>query len=676
MLMLKIDEQPTTKIDILHSNYKSKYSSYKNFIEFIEKIRKLYSNFSENIDLIFSKNFPFKESPQSSLYPLLLYLENHIKFQSEQFNNLSRYILKEIIETFKLLKDTNDKIEEKIYKELNELNKALKKSKLKLDENKNLYNSKMKNLEKLITEEKSMKINILSGNNDIKEKRKAINELITECKLDENKYEKSIEDVNNNLDKVREKEQMIIGFYKSSEQKRINKMKENMQALLNSFKEINNIMIKDIDDILKQIANVEIEKDIIAFEKLVEKNYKVEKNVEFVPYMPMANLDDSLRITDNKHQSNEISINYEIISTLQKNFKNISQEIDIKEEKRRFELRKLCFRLFDKEKNINFVKEDLDNLLSFIKNEKYRSYFLSYLANERTKGELKRSEKLIKDLSVILNQILILAEKEKNYNNAKNCLILSQTFYTEKGGIQIYLMDFIKDNKWIHSLQFWQEIIEIEIINDKLKFNEENPGMDRNKINEKLNSVYFSKIITYSHSMAIFNIDKKITMDLCQSLIERYKISDELKEAIFKTIEDGYNPDKKKIEDKKENDKSSKKKEESIKSNKKHSKNSKKNVIEDEWVIFNEDKNKNKKINKDNNNSDNNNSDDINNSDVIVDDFVITGNKFNKSNNDNNNNLINENIIENDNINIDENEEKKEIKEEIINKENKDNKNE
>ena len=396
--MLKTDEQPTTKIDILHQNYKSKYSSYKNFIDFIEKIRKLYSNFSENIDLIFSKNFPFKETHQSSLYPLLLNLEIHIKFQSEQFNNLSKYILKEIIETFKLLKDTNDKIEEKIYKELNELNKALKKSKLKLDENKNLYNSKMKNLEKLITEEKSMKINVLSGNNDIKEKRKAINELIAECKLDESKYEKSIEDVNSNLDKVREKEQMIIGFYKSSEQKRINKMKENMQSLLNSFKEINNIIIKDIDDSLKQISKVEIEKDIIAFEKLVEKNYKVEKNVEFVPYVPMANLNDSLRITDNKNQSNELSINYEIITIFKNNFKNISQEIDINEEKRRFELRKLCFRLFDKEQNINFVKEDLDNLLSFIEKEIYRSYFLGYFAKERTKGELKRSEKLIKEL--------------------------------------------------------------------------------------------------------------------------------------------------------------------------------------------------------------------------------------------------------------------------------------
>ena len=665
--MLKIDEQPTTKIDILHQNYKSKYSSYKNFIDFIEKIRKLYSNFSENIDLIFSKNFPFKETHQSSLYPLLLNLEIHIKFQSEQFNNLSKFILKEIIETFKLLKDTNDKIEEKIYKELNELNKALKKSKLKLDENKNLYNSKMKNLEKLITEEKSMKINVLSGNNDIKEKRKAINELIAECKLDESKYEKSIEDVNSNLDKVREKEQMIIGFYKSSEQKRINKMKENMQSLLNSFKEINNIIIKDVDDSLKQISKVEIEKDIIAFEKLVEKNYKVEKNVVFVPYVPMANLNDSLRITDNKNQSSELSINYEIITIFKNNFKNISQEIDINEEKRRFELRKLCFRLFDKEQNINFVKEDLDNLLSFIEKEIYRSYFLGYFAKERTKGELKRSEKLIKELSIILNQILILAEKEKNYNNAKNCLILSQTFYMEKGDIQIYLMDFLKDNKWIHTLQFWQEIIEIEIINDKLKFNEENPGIDRNKLQSKLNSVYFSKLLTFSHNMVIFNIEKKITMDLCQSLAERYKISDELKEMLFKSIEDGYNPDKKNkkmIEEKKEND-TNKKKAQGPKLNKKTTKNMKNNnnIIEDEWVIYSDDKNKNDKINND---SDNNNND-VNNSDVIVDDFVLTGNNINKSNN---NDLINENTIESDNININEKEEKNEIKEEKINKDN------
>ena len=161
--------------------------------------------------------------------------------------------------------------------------------------------------------------------------------------------------------------------------------------------------------------------DIIAFEKLVEKNYKVEKNVEFVPYMPMANLDDSLRITDNKSQSNEISINYEIISTLQKNFKNISQEIDIKEEKRRFELRKLCFRLFDKEKNINFVKEDLDNLLSFIKNEKYRwkqwliiILKMSLILNLQKTSSVKKMKRIIQNFMLLLISLVIIQVKLRN----------------------------------------------------------------------------------------------------------------------------------------------------------------------------------------------------------------------------------------------------------------------
>ena len=47
--MLKSEETPISKIDILHNNYKSKFSSYKKFIDFVEKFRKLYSNFSESI---------------------------------------------------------------------------------------------------------------------------------------------------------------------------------------------------------------------------------------------------------------------------------------------------------------------------------------------------------------------------------------------------------------------------------------------------------------------------------------------------------------------------------------------------------------------------------------------------------------------------------------------------
>ena len=158
--MLKSEETPISKIDILHNNYKSKFSSYKKFIDFVEKFRKLYSNFSESIELIFSKNSSFTDNQPSSLYPLLKSVESHIKWQANEFNRLSQFIHKEIIESFKFLKDSNDKIEGQLYKELTDLNKTLKKSKIKLEENHHLYDTKMKNLEKIITEVKYMKINM------------------------------------------------------------------------------------------------------------------------------------------------------------------------------------------------------------------------------------------------------------------------------------------------------------------------------------------------------------------------------------------------------------------------------------------------------------------------------------------------------------------------------------
>ena len=130
--MSKIDENSSSKIEVLHNNYKQNFQYYKKFIDFTEKLKKVYSNFAENLDLIFSKNFSFADNHQNSLSPVLCNLEFHIKYQKSEINKFVKYLSKEIIDTFKLLKESNDKVEEKIYKEIFDLNKALKKGKIKL----------------------------------------------------------------------------------------------------------------------------------------------------------------------------------------------------------------------------------------------------------------------------------------------------------------------------------------------------------------------------------------------------------------------------------------------------------------------------------------------------------------------------------------------------------------
>ena len=191
-----------------------------------------------------------KDFQESSIHPLLLNLENHLKFQANELSKLSFFINKEICEALKTMVSSNDILEDKLYKEMIELNKTLKRSKTKLKDNQNSYNSKMKNLEKSIADEKS-------GNSDVKDKKKIIMDLISDCKVEENKYEKSIEEFNNNLENVRQKEQIIIGFYKNFEEKIIKKINDNVKIIFASL-EIIIAIICTISKKLKQIYSLKM----------------------------------------------------------------------------------------------------------------------------------------------------------------------------------------------------------------------------------------------------------------------------------------------------------------------------------------------------------------------------------------------------------------------------------
>ena len=650
MLKQKTEENSNSRIEKLRNKYKSKYSCNKKFISFIEKLTKLYTNFYNELESIVSKNSLAKDFQESSIHPLLLNLENHLKFQANELSKLSFFINKEICEALKTMVSSNDILEDKLYKEMIELNKTLKRSKTKLKDNQNSYNSKMKNLEKSIADEKS--------NSDVKDKKKIIMDLISDCKVEENKYEKSIEEFNNNLENVRQKEQIIIGFYKNFEEKIIKKINDNVKIIFASFKELSMKINNNIEDTLKIMINVDFGKDLTEFDKFVEENYKAEKYAKFIPYKPNASLDDSLKVKNDQSDKKDYSINYEIISIFQNYFKNTYKKVDLPEEKRRCELRNLCIRLFDKDQNIKFTNDDLNNLLTFMEKVDYRDYFLSYLTIERTNGILYRSEKLINELSIILKQILYLAEQEKNFNNAKNCIILGQTFYMEKSIIKenvitetkkIYIMEFFKNNSWIHTLDFWYNLIEMQIINDKEKLSKEHPNMDKSLMENKLKNIYFSSILTFTHNMEVFGMEKKQTLELCKNLTERYKLSDDLKNILIKSVEDSYDPEKKKIKEKQEIE------------NKRNSNKSKKKNMEDDWVVYN----------KDTQTKENKN--DQPETDIMVDDFVVTGNDNeikNINNNDininnNENNIINNNSIKED-FKKDENKEKKDKNKENI----------
>ena len=193
-------------------------------------------------------------------------------------------------------------------------------------------------------------------------------------------------------------------------------------------------------------------------------------------------------------------------------------------------------------------------------------------------------------------------------------------------------MELFKNNSWIHTLDFWYNLIEMQIINDKEKLSKEHPNMDKSLMENKLKNIYFSSILTFTHNMEVFGMEKKQTLELCKNLTERYKLSDDLKNILIKSVEDSYDPEKKKIKEKQEIE------------NKRNSNKSKKKNMEDDWVVC--DKDTQTKENKN----------DQPETDIMVDDFVVTGNDNeikNINNNDininnNENNIINNNSIKED----------------------------
>ena len=143
----------------------------------------------------------------------------------------------------------------------------------------------------------------------------------------------------------------------------------------------------------------------------------------------------------------------------------------------------MCERIFKFGNNVVFSPEEKNELLGFLDNRSFRNYFILVLTKQRTKGRFKRSESLVRDLSELLLKILEIAENEKDYESAKNCLILSQTYYYDKNEdkkkkdnkndkeIKVYLFEFIKNHKWLKNLEFWNglisQMIEREIKNVK-----------------------------------------------------------------------------------------------------------------------------------------------------------------------------------------------------------------
>ena len=423
-------------------------------------------------------------------------------------------------------------------------------------------------------------------NKFIKDEQSIYEKVLLNYDLYNEEKEKMIQIKNTFIDKMR----VFEDLFKSEivEKSEIKIDKEAMGEALKDFEDYKIVLSetnkKRMDfnksqyELLKFYQNLFMEKEANLYEKINANFYMVEKNANDINSVIVEKMKDKKKI-DQKEYIKEIASLYlskekpeDEIKTISYNLKHkpfavnndctpeeiiqatqISDEIikkmrkylsenfpntDLQIQESLIDLPDIINKFFDLE--LELTTEEKSEILKLIKDDiKIYPQMITLLSRLRGNSKLYKSQLHIEFLVDILNEILIITENKKDYDAAKNCILLSQTYFLkdEKTNQKTYLFEKIKNNKWINSIEFWNVLISNQLKKQFKRFEslypEENLNLENNNTNipqkykGRVKEILFSCLLTQISNIIDLQIDKKIILKLLDGFINKYQYLDE-----------------------------------------------------------------------------------------------------------------------------------------------------
>ena len=476
---------------------------------------------------------------------LTLNLQNIEIFQDElHIHNLIESLHKGILEKFeessKTLNEINSHFlkyidnlteEMQIYKEFRSVYEKLEQQKEKLKKSEDIYHKTGKEMEYKIRQFVQNNIGCLEQIKQNEYLMEELEQIIYPPNLAHQSYEKNWNITND-----------LIGIYNQKQCKFFNFLPEIVakddvfyfslvNALVNSL-ENENKKTKDEINRLKDSKNLEKKENKNTLKILVEEyeKNKIEEKKKIFQHYPTE-----LKFSNCKNKK-EFEIYFYSIDMIKKYLDNsIYPNYDYDTEFKNFKINDLTKQLFAN--NNEEIPKNLQEDFSFLIEDPsvYHTFFV-ILSKFRAKGSFALTKSLITLLGDSFEKVLSKSKKNKLYDNVKNCIILSQTYYYEDDRKQkIYIFEFIKNNKWLKSAKFWRNFILYMIEKDLERFNN-----DKEKDLKKLGEVVFSQLLTFSSNMKSFEIDKRIIVKIIDEFIEKYNyISESNLKLIYGVIIQG-----------------------------------------------------------------------------------------------------------------------------------------
>ena len=592
------------KIDYLHERYNREHNHISNFLDMMSKYQLACFEFSKQITNILNKNYILSESNTSTLYRSMQNYYKVLLIHSNAFKETFESIKINLMPVTKSISDSFQK-EKEMYNSYVKTRTIYINNKTNLEKIKKEFNQKSKDCETLVYNAKKAKIFSTATPEQINKMENKASENLANTALFEDKYVQALNEANKSRENEINSQKKLQSYYHNIDTDYYGKIRMMTGFFISCLKRMFSTISVEIDDLNETFNKINIEQDINDFVQKFKTNAKPDSIIKYVPYKPAPEIVSNSIINSNANDKNNLIVSYEVIVVFKKLFKFIRSDLDMEEEKKKNRFRILTYKIFSQADNVSFTQKELSEILLLLKQKTYRSYILTILAKSRTKG-FKKSEKLINDLAEIINYILDLEEKEKDLNMALACITLGETFYYEKINKfsnkteKKYLIEGIKENKWVSTIEFWNGIINLMIQKEVEKSSDiKNNEKDKKKV---FNQIVYTQIFTYSNNMLEYNINKNDICTLVENLSNKYQLQKEDYDKIINNINKKdiiIEKNEKKIKEKKkeenEDKKESKKEDEKEEDNKEEDKKDK--IIEnDEKEEKNDDEIKNEEL--------------------------------------------------------------------------------
>ena len=526
--------------DNLHDRLTRKIGSLSKILSSINDIHHVKKEYYKSLKPLI-KDEPQPLSEEENFRQTMVIIKNN----NEKFIEFEDEMYSEIIDKIRSLIEKM-KQEKFLYDDFKKALDYYNGEKAKMEKFKNIYHTNGKIAERSTLYYKDLQIkrkindqNIMNQSID-KSKIDCKNRLIGLSK-DCSNYIQSLKNVNKIRKEVNKKQDNLLSVYQELEWDDKNLYADVMEIIWKYQKKVYDYTGKQLNEVEIIQNAIHIDKDIRG---LVEKLRKYETPEEEILYEHYPTEVDFDKCQDIKDYRVCDAIVKEMKSYVEGIFENYDEKLEDK--KNRF--RDLIIKFFDK--NRQTTEDDKKQLLEFVEDTRTHGIFLIVLAKLRTNNRFCRDRFLIELLSDIMLKLLDNAQKINDFSIAKNCLILSQTFffYDENDkNKKIYISNYIKKHPWLQSPRFWGDFILRQILSEFNKVEERNKGIERmiislrkcvpENMKPRIGEVLFSQLLPYVGNMNEVEVDKKVTIKIVDSILEKFPFIEETnKVEIYKMI--------------------------------------------------------------------------------------------------------------------------------------------